>query len=57
MTNTFIFTFQAQMIFKTLELNGLHKEMIVDRDEKSSKVKASGTSEFRVQKRTLRSNN
>ena len=57
MTNTSIFTFQAQMIFKTLELNGLHKEMIVDRDEKSSKVKASGTSEFRVQKRTLRSNN
>jgi len=32
------------MIFKTLELNGLHKEMIVDRDEKSSEVKVSGTS-------------
>lgn len=44
MTNTFIFTFRAQMIFKTLELNGLHKEMIVDRDEKSSEVKVSGTS-------------
>ena len=57
MTNTFIFTFQAQMIFKTLELNGLHKEMIVDRDEKSSKVKVLGPSEFRVQKGTLRSNN
>lgn len=45
------------MIFKIVELNGLHKEMIVDRDEKSSIVKASGTSEFRGQKRTLGSNN
>lgn len=44
------------MIFKTLELGDLHKEMIVGRDEKRSKDKALGTSEFRGQQRSLRSN-